>query len=303
MAPSFELLFKPFKERPEWHFTKAIRTRSLHFVAAKDYFQLSTWLCIGGLLQTAAVAYFGFRATIPVIVLLVLRTIDHLSMALGITHNRYMDGAIRKKWGVQLPHADGTLSSKPADESVVVFFVGQQVNHPLGFMAPGLTENRYYQNQIAKALDDYYDKKGLLGWSQWQGTTEHANNMIMFIMYWKNIESLHNYAHGPEHMAGLRWWSQGAGKKYPHLSVFHETYIAPKGHFENIYLNCKPLGFGATTVPISKPSEDGKENKLEWLMPIVDSKRGPLRTFARRMLRDDLTAHEKEDNDIWDNTV
>ncbi|KAI1098725.1 hypothetical protein F4804DRAFT_323982 [Jackrogersella minutella] len=300
---TFNPVFKPFKDRPEWLFEKAIRTRSLQWGAAKDYFQLSTWLGIGALIQAAALSIFGIRAIIPVVALLAIRTVDNLSMALGITHNRYMDGAIRKKWGVQIPHEDGTYGSEPAEDNVVVFFVGQQVNHPLGLLAPGLRENQYYFDNIARALESYYDKRGLLGYSQWQGTTEHANNMTMFIMYWKDVDSLHNYAHGPEHMAGLRWWAGGAGKKYPHLSVFHETFQAPRGNFENIYLNCKPMGFGATTYPIRKPGKNGEEDKLEWLQPIIDSKRGPLRTFARRMLRDDLTAHEKDDNDVWDETV
>ncbi|EMR66565.1 hypothetical protein UCREL1_6456 [Eutypa lata UCREL1] len=303
MAPFFTPIFKPFEDRPEWLFTKSVRTRSMQFAGVKDYFQLSTWLCIGGLLQAVAVSLLGLRALIPVVALLLLRTVDHLAMALGITRNRYMDGAIRKKWGVQIPHADGTYGPKPADEPVVVFFVGGQINHPLGALAPGVRENQRYFDRIGKALENYYDKRGLLGFTQWQSSTEHANNMSMFIMYWKDVESLHSYAHGPEHMAGLRWWSSVAAKKYPHLSVFHETYSVPKGHFENIYLNCKPLGFGAITVPVSKAVEDGKESKLEWLQPIVDSKRGPLRTFARRMMRDDMTGHEKDDDDIWDNTV
>ncbi|KAI1485312.1 hypothetical protein F5X96DRAFT_660501 [Biscogniauxia mediterranea] len=299
---TFTPIYEKFKERPEWLFTKSIRTRSLQFAAIKDYFQLSTWLCIGGLVEALAVSFLGPRALIPLALLLLFRTVDHLAMALGITHNRYMDGAILTKWGVQIPHADGTIGPKPADESVLVFFVGGQINHPLGILAPGCAENQKYFNKVTDALQNYYDKRGLLGFTQWQGTTEHAGNMSMLIMYWKDVESLHNYAHGPEHMAGLRWWTS-VSKKYPHLSVFHETFVAPKGQFENIYLNCKPFGFGNITVPLRKPAKDGEEPELEWVRPVVESKKGPLRTFARRIMREDLTKHEKDDNDLWDKTV
>lgn len=71
-----------------------------------------------------------------------------------------------------IPHVDGTYGSKPADESVVVFFVGGQISHPLGLLAPGVRENERYFDDIGEALENYYDKRGLLGHTQWQRTTE-----------------------------------------------------------------------------------------------------------------------------------
>lgn len=301
----FNPLFSPTSSRPEWMFSKAVRTKSIFTTAAKDYFHISTWLCIGGVLQALAWVLFGPVTTVPLALLLLYRVLDVLLMTTGITKKRHMEGAIRRKWGAQIPHSDGTFGPEPADEGLVVFFVGGQVNHPLGPLAPGCADNEKYFGQIAGALENYYDKHGLLGYTQMRSTDEHSNNMSMFVMYWRDVESLHNFAHGPEHMAGLRWWSKVAAKKYPHISVFHETYIVPKGHYENIYLNCKPLGMGAIGVPINGQLQGEEKGNAEnmYVRPIVDSKKGRLRTFARRVRRNDMTAHEKDDNDVWDNTV
>ncbi|KAH7148979.1 hypothetical protein B0J13DRAFT_662736 [Dactylonectria estremocensis] len=296
----------PSEERPEWLFTQSIRTGSLLYVGIKDYFHISTWLCIGSIFQAAATLAFGPRALIPSITLLVLRTLDLVFQSLGVSKNRCMDGAIRKKWSAQIPHADGTFGPKAADEGLVIFFVGGQVNHPLGPLAPGSADTQKLFEGIVKELDNYYDKNGLLGYTEWQGTTEHSGNMKMAIMYWKDVESLHRFAHGPAHMAGLRWWTDTGAKKYPHQSVFHETFIIPPGgNYENVYLNCKPFGMGAITVPITKNADgtDREPDGFSWQRPIVDAKKGQLRTFARRVGRQDLTAHEKDDDDIWDRTV
>lgn len=57
------------------------------------------------------------------------------------------------------------------------------------------------------------------------------------------MESLHAFAQGPAHRAGWNWWNRTV-KQHPHIGIMHEVYAAPKGHWENIYVNCPPFGMG-----------------------------------------------------------
>ena len=63
------------------------------------------------------------------------------------------------------------------------------------------------------------------------------------ISYWKTVEHLHAFAHSPAHREGWDWWLKGR-KEYPHLGIYHETFAAPAGHWENIYENMVPIGMG-----------------------------------------------------------
>lgn len=70
-----------------------------------------------------------------------------------------------------------------------------------------------------------------------------GGNALVTISYWKDIEHLHGFAHGPTHRLGWDWWA-AQNKKYPHIGIMHETYAVPKGAWENIYQNCHPIGMG-----------------------------------------------------------
>lgn len=70
-----------------------------------------------------------------------------------------------------------------------------------------------------------------------------GGNALVTISYWKDIEHLHAFAHGPTHRLGWDWWA-AQNKKYPHIGIMHETYAVPKGAWENIYQNCHPIGMG-----------------------------------------------------------
>ena len=75
-----------------------------------------------------------------------------------------------------------------------------------------------------------------------------GGNALMTISYWKDIEHLHAFAHGPTHRLGWDWWA-AENKKYPHLGIMHETYAVPEGGWENIYHNFQPFGMGEPTLP------------------------------------------------------
>ena len=70
-----------------------------------------------------------------------------------------------------------------------------------------------------------------------------GGNVLVTISYWKSIEHLHAFAHGPTHRLGWDWWA-AQNKKYPHIGIMHETYGVPTGAWENIYQNFQPFGMG-----------------------------------------------------------
>lgn len=70
-----------------------------------------------------------------------------------------------------------------------------------------------------------------------------GGNALVTISYWKDIEHLHAFAHGPTHRLAWDWWT-AENKKYPHIGIMHETYAVPEGGWENIYQNFQPFGMG-----------------------------------------------------------
>jgi hypothetical protein len=58
---------------------------------------------------------------------------------------------------------------------------------------------------------------------------------------------LQAFANGPAHRKGWDLFV-ATTKKNPHIGIMHETYAAPKGHWETVYLNFTPFGFGRFTI-------------------------------------------------------
>ena len=63
------------------------------------------------------------------------------------------------------------------------------------------------------------------------------------LSYWKDLRSLHGFAHSQQHRAGWDWWNATV-KHMPFMGIMHEVYAIPKGHWENIYVNYRPFGMG-----------------------------------------------------------
>lgn len=70
-----------------------------------------------------------------------------------------------------------------------------------------------------------------------------AGTTILVVSYWSSMAHLHAFAHGPSHRVGLNWWNK-TQKEHPHLGIMHETYVAPRGNWENFYQNFHPIGMG-----------------------------------------------------------
>ena len=74
-------------------------------------------------------------------------------------------------------------------------------------------------------------------------TDDEAGNAIITLSYWKSMQHLHEFAQSPVHRSGWEWFDRTT-KTHPHLSMMHEVYALPKGHWENIYTNFTPFGMG-----------------------------------------------------------
>lgn len=216
-------------------------------------------------------------------------------MSIGWKHNTYMDGVIAKKTSAQFPDELGRYGNKPADSDVVVFLIGLRCNSPLGMLAPGFREVGPFFPQMVKDLEAHAEEFGFLGMTSWLNASDReTNNEIMSVGYFKTVEGLHAFAHSEVHRKGWEWWNANT-KQYPYLSIFHETYHVPKGHWETIYVNSHVSGLQSTTHKITEEMT-GQE---AWASPIVDASRGLLKTSAGRMNRSKGDEHDQYDEDPY----
>lgn len=125
----------------------------------------------------------------------------------------------------------------------------------------------------------------VLGQTSWTRKDERGAMEFVFISYWRSIEDLHAYAHGPLHRQAWVWWEKTL-KQHDFLGINHEIYEAEKGHWENVYVNFQPTGLGATTYLRRGDGsvEDGKVGD-EWISPLVQANKGPLRSSTGRLGR------------------
>lgn len=122
----------------------------------------------------------------------------------------------------------------------------------------------------------------VLGQTTWVAANERqTNNQVMVLCYFRSVEDLHAYAHGPLHRRAWTWWNS-ITKSHPHLSIMHEVYHAPKKQWENIFVNNHLTGIGksiqdpyylapyagisrpeliSTTQPTCKPGSTWKANE------------------------------------------
>lgn len=76
------------------------------------------------------------------------------------------------------------------------------------------------------------------------------------------------------------WWN-ASYKTHPHLSIYHENYHVPKGHWENVYINSHPSHLGSS----SFKTFDTEKGTEMWSSGLVDASKGLLRTSKGRMSR------------------
>lgn len=257
----------------------------------RDQFTITTWLALGALIQSLLFLLLGRPALIPATTYILLSLADTALTTLGWKPNPLMSGVIMNKFSTAFPNADGTYGSQPADSEIVVFLIGFRNNHPLGILAPGVKEIQDYFLQMVRDLDARADEFGMLGMTSWRAaSTRKTGNEFMNVGYFNTVEGLHAFAHSEEHMKAWRWWNKNV-KRWSHMSIYHETYQVPKGNWETIYVNTHLTGLSSSRMRL----EDGR-----WASPVVDAKRGLLKTANGRMARSEAKEHDERGEDPYD---
>lgn len=134
----------------------------------------------------------------------------------------------------------------------------------------------------AKPRSEELKYRLVLGQTGWQRKDERGAMEFVFISYWRTIEDLHAFAHGPVHRPAWLWWEKTI-KQHDMVGINHEIYEADKGHWENMYVNFQPTGLGATTFLRRGDKLEGGEVSDEWISPLVDASRGKLRSSSGRL--------------------
>jgi heme-degrading monooxygenase HmoA len=133
---------------------------------------------------------------------------------------------------------------------------------------------------------------GFLGMSTWISTERSSSNEYATISYLRSIEDIHQFALSPVHRDAWNWWNNNVAKGgFKELAIMHEVFEVPKKNgFEGIYINYHPTGLTATTRAVA----GGKEEEKEWVVPIVDARKGVFRSSRGRMARGDELGSSNE---------
>ena len=261
----------------------------------RDNFSLETWLAIGATIQGLAFLVAGRLALVPAVAYIIYHTLDAYAMSTGWKRNRYMDNVVMKKFSAAFPDENGHQTNKPANDDVVVFLIGTRCNHPLGLLAPGAKDMGGFMIQMVKDLEEHAEEFGFLGMTSWINTTDRTSKSeLMEVGYFRSVEGLHAFSASKYHRDAWNWWNKNT-KKYPHISIYHETYHVPKGHWEAIYVNSHLSGITSTTSRYI----DETTGEEKWASPVVDASKGLMKTSGGRMARSKGDEHDKYGEDPY----
>ncbi|KAF9776860.1 hypothetical protein IL306_004889 [Fusarium sp. DS 682] len=238
-------------------------------------------IVVGSLIQLALCVALPLRwAVVPPLAVL-LNSIVTTSIQLCSTKpNEHNKNVVRGRATAQLPFSTGSFGPTPGASPVVVFHLGIQANHPLGVAAPGMEQVSKYFMAMHKELTSHRDEYGMLSSSTWRGDEKSSNNTLLLIYYFRDIESLHRFAHDEVHRKA---WDYMNKSKLEHVGIFHETFNVPAREYENVYVNCRPVLMGRATV---KTTEVG-EKEGRWTNSLVTADTPFLKTQYARMSRDE----------------
>ncbi|KAH6987638.1 hypothetical protein BKA56DRAFT_478868 [Ilyonectria sp. MPI-CAGE-AT-0026] len=248
----------------------------------KDAFKLRTIILIGAIMQIPLCAILPIRyAIIPALALLLSSIITTISQARKPESNNFMNHIVTGRSSAQVPSTStaslGRFSSQPAEAPIVVFNIGSQFNHPLGILAPGVKDLGERFLALKRDLLNRREEFGLLGVSSFIGNEQASNNTSMLTCFFRDVESLHRFAHEPMHREVVGWFDS---KKYPHIGVYHETFCVPAKNYETVYLNCRPVLLGRAAVEMSS-----QKAEPEWANCLVNADTPLLKTQYSRLSR------------------
>ncbi|HTT11262.1 MAG TPA: DUF4188 domain-containing protein [Burkholderiaceae bacterium] len=122
------------------------------------------------------------------------------------------------------------------DGTFVLFLIGMRINKPLKIAKwlPVATAMPRMIRELAQRPD-----LGFMHAEAWFGRT------TIMVQYWRTLEQLLAYARDKEatHLPAWRAFNRAAGTDGS-VGIWHETYIASAGTYENIYVNMPAFGLG-----------------------------------------------------------
>ncbi|MDE2094631.1 MAG: DUF4188 domain-containing protein [Burkholderiales bacterium] len=122
------------------------------------------------------------------------------------------------------------------DGDFVVFLIGMRINRPLK-VHKWLPVAR----AMPRMIEELYRKPelGFLHAQSWFART------IVIVQYWRSMEQLLSYAKSREsaHLPAWQAFNKAVGTDGS-VGIWHETYAASPGRYENVYVNMPPFGLG-----------------------------------------------------------
>ena len=136
------------------------------------------------------------------------------------------------------------------DGTFVVFLIGMRINKfwqvdkwwPVAMAMPRMVKELLQQPE-----------SGFLHAESWFGRT------TIMVQYWRSLEQLLAYARNKEaeHLPAWRAFNQAIGTDGS-VGIWHETYVANSGTYENIYVNMPAFGLGKAGT--AYPATGGKQS-------------------------------------------
>jgi hypothetical protein len=188
----------------------------------------------------------------------------------------YMTDVVEGRTTALLPRPDGTFGS--SSPSLVVFNLGVQFNHPRGRMCPYGKEIAEKFVEMNNELLERREELGLISISTWTGSQPDTANNLLIKYYFKDVESIHRFAHEEMHRRAWDWYND---VKPQHIGIFHETFVVPARSYETIYANCTPTLLGSGLLKC-----DDLEGEDRWRNTLVSADTMQLKSQWQRLNRD-----------------
>lgn len=201
-----KLLLPPTKIRPKTQNTRTPELESLLQLLGNN-FSLITLLLVGACLQSVLVLTIrdARYALLPAFIFLLARFINSMLIHYKIKPNPYLKDVIYPRATTVFPNEDGELdvSKKP---KVAILLLGAKSNHPFGVFSPRFWEVFKWFQKMDDQFNSAESPSGFLGQTLFDRKDERGASEFSFISYWRSIEDLHAFAHGPLHREAWRWW-------------------------------------------------------------------------------------------------
>lgn len=247
---------------------------------------LPTLLGIGAVSQTLLILLLPTRyAVLPAFLYLIFTTIDTALITYNIKPNPYLQDVQPGRRTALVPSEDGH-EIVPGGQKVAVLILGAKSNHPLGIFAPQFAKTGKHLMRMTKLFDSADAPAGIMGSTAFERRDGRGATEFSIVSYWRSIEDLLEFAHGPVHREAWQWWEKEL-KLNDYVGICHEIFEADAGAWENVYVNFQPTLMGATS--FLRKGGKNVEGVVddEWITPLLDASRGKLAKSSGRMGRGD----------------